>query len=89
MTEILYGKQTMDKNVVIMANVDTNSPLLIDRVVTEAIQVYSSRGQAMVVTTFILTGAMGTAATVAQTMAEAMMCCALPGAPSIIGDFLS
>jgi len=97
MAEILHGKAVMDNNVVIMANVNTNSPLLIDRVVTEAIQVYSSRGQAMVVTPFILTGAMGpvsTAAAVAQAMAESMICCAFsqlvkPGAPFVMGNFLS
>jgi len=97
MAEILHGKDVMDNNVVIMANVNTNSPLLIDRVVTEAIQVYSSRGQAMIVTPFILTGAMGpvsTAAAVAQAMAEAMICCAFaqlvkPGAPFVMGNFLS
>jgi len=97
MAEILHGKETMDNNVVIMANVNTNSPLLIDRVVTEAIQVYSSRGQAMVVTPFILTGAMGpvsTAAAIAQAMAEAMICCTFaqlvrPGAPFVMGNFLS
>ncbi len=97
MAEILHGKETMDNNVVIMANVNTNSPLLIDRVVTEAIQVYASRGQAMVVTPFILTGAMGpvsTAAAIAQAMAEVMICCAFtqlvrPGAPFVMGNFLS
>ncbi|MEM7195425.1 MAG: trimethylamine methyltransferase family protein, partial [Pseudomonadota bacterium] len=97
MAEILHGKDVMDNNVVIMANVNTNSPLLIDRVVTEAIQVYSSRGQAMVVTPFILTGAMGpvsTVASVAQAMAESMICCAFaqtvrPGAPFVMGNFLS
>ena len=97
MAEILHGKEVMDNNVVIMANVNTNSPLLIDRVVTEAIQVYSGRGQAMVVTPFILTGAMGpvsTAASVAQAMAESMICCAFaqlvrPGAPFVMGNFLS
>ena len=97
MAEILHGKETMDSNVVIMANVNTNSPLLVDKVVTEAIQVYSSRGQAMVVTPFILTGAMGpvsTAAAVAQAMGEAMICCAFaqlvrPGAPFVMGNFLS
>lgn len=97
MAEIVHGKETLDKNVVIMANVNTNSPLLIDRVVTEAIQVYSSRGQAVVVTPFILTGAMGpvsTVAAVAQAMAEAMICCAFaqlvrPGAPFVMGNFLS
>ncbi len=97
MAEVLHGKDTMDSNVVIMANVNTNSPLLVDRVVSEAIQVYSSRGQAMVVTPFILTGAMGpvsTAAAVAQAMAESMICCAFtqlvkPGAPFVMGNFLS
>jgi len=97
MAEILHGKETMDNNVVIMANVNTNSPLLIDRVVSEAIQVYSSRGQAMVITPFILTGAMGpvsTAAAVAQAMAEVMITIAFgqlvkPGAPFVMGNFLS
>lgn len=97
MAEIVHGQDVMDNNVVIMANVNTNSPLLIDRVVTETIQVYSSRGQAMVVTPFILTGAMGpvsTAASIAQAMAESMICCAFvqlikPGAPFVMGNFLS
>lgn len=97
MAEILHGTDVMDTNVVIMANVNTNSPLLVDKVASEAIQVYSSRGQAMVVVPFILSGAMGpvsTAACVAQAMTEAMMCCAFaqlvkPGAPFVMGNFLS
>lgn len=97
MVEVMFGKKTMDEQVCIMANVNTNSPLLVDRVVTEAIQVYSGRGQAMVVTPFILTGAMGpvsTAASVAQAITETMMCCAFaqiirPGAPFVMGNFLS
>ena len=79
MAEILHGKETLDEKVVIMGNVNTNSPLLVDKVVTEAIQVYCGRGQGIVVVPFILTGAMGpvsTAASVAQAMVEAMMCCA-------------
>ena len=97
MVEVMFGKKTMDEQVCIMANVNTNSPLLVDRVVTEAIQVYSGRGQAMVVTPFILTGAMGpvsTAASVAQAITGTMMCCAFaqiirPGAPFVMGNFLS
>ena len=97
MVEVMFGKKTMDEQVCIMANVNTNSPLLVDRVVTEAIQVYSGRGQAMVVTPFILTGAMGpvsTAASIAQAITETMMCCAFaqiirPGAPFVMGNFLS
>lgn len=97
MVEILFGADRMEQDVCIMANVNTNSPLLVDRVVTEAIQVYSARGQAIIVTPFILTGAMGpvsTAASVAQAMAEVMICCAFaqlvrPGAPFVMGNFLS
>ncbi len=97
MAEILHGREVMDRNCVIMGNVNTNSPLLVDKVVTQAIQVYCGRGQGIVVVPFILSGAMGpvsTAASVAQAMAEAMMCCAFaqlvrPGAPFVLGNFLS
>lgn len=97
MAEILHGKEVMDENCVIMGNVNTNSPLLVDRVVTEAIRTYCGRGQGIVVVPFILSGAMGpvsTAASVTQAMAEAMMCCAFaqlvrPGAPFVLGNFLS
>ncbi len=97
MAEIVFGADFMEDNCVIMGNVNTNSPLLVDRVVTEAARVYSSRGQGMIVVPFILSGAMGpvsTAASVAQAMAEAMMVCAYvqllrPGAPFVLGNFLS
>ena len=97
MAEILHGADVMEENCVIMGNVNTNSPLLVDKVVTEAIRVYCGRNQGIVVVPFILSGAMGpvsTAASVAQAMAEAMMCCAFSqivrsGAPFVLGNFLS
>lgn len=97
MAEILHGREVMDENCVIMGNVNTNSPLLVDKVVTQAIRTYCGRGQGIVVVPFILSGAMGpvsTAASVTQAMAEAMMCCAYaqlvrPGAPFVLGNFLS
>lgn len=97
MARILHGDDVVDNNCVIMGNVNTNSPLLVDRVVTEAIQVYCGQGQGIVVVPFILGGAMGpvtTAAAVAQALAEAMMCGAFsqlvkPGSPFIMGNFLS
>ncbi len=97
MIDILFGAERLDRDVCIMANVNTNSPLLVDRVVSQAVQVYSGRGQAMVVTPFILTGAMGpvsTAASVCQAVVESMMVCAFaqlvrPGAPFVMGNFLS
>lgn len=97
MAEIVFGAEVMEQNCVIMGNVNTNSPLLVDKVVTEAIRVYCARNQGIVVVPFILSGAMGpvsTAASIAQAMAEAMMVCAYaqlvrPGAPFVLGNFLS
>lgn len=97
MAEILFGRDVMDNHCVIMGNVNTNSPLLIDKVVTESVRVYCGRGQGIVVVPFILSGAMGpvsTAASVAQAMAEALMVCAYAqlvhlGAPFVLGNFLS
>ncbi len=97
MAEIVFGRDVMDENCVIMGNVNTNSPLLVDRVVTESIRTYCGRGQGIVVVPFILSGAMGpvsTTASIVQALAEAMSCCAFsqlvrPGAPFVLGNFLS
>ena len=97
MARLLHGDETFASNCVIMGNVNTNSPLLVDKVATEAIEVYCGSGQGIVVVPFILSGAMGpvsTAASIAQALAEAMMCCAYsqlvrPGAPFVLGNFLS
>ena len=97
MAEILHGKEVMEQKTVIMGNVNTNSPLLVDKVVTEAVQTYCGRGQGIVVVPFILSGAMGpvsTTASVVQAVAEAMMVCAFAqlvreGAPFVMGNFLS
>ncbi len=97
MAEILFGSNVLDNNCVITGNVNTNSPLLVDKVVTEAINVYCGRGQGIVVMPFILSGAMGpvsTAASITQAMSEPLMVCAFSqlvrkGAPFVLGNFLS
>ena len=97
MARILHGEATFDSQCVIMANVNTNSPMLVDKVVTDAAEVYSGNGQGLIVVPFILSGAMGpvtTAAAIAQALAEAMAVGAYtqlvrPGAPFILGNFLS
>ncbi|MDH3742500.1 MAG: trimethylamine methyltransferase family protein [Hyphomicrobiales bacterium] len=97
MCRILHGPDTLEEKCVIMGNVNTNSPLLVDKVVTEAIEVYCGANQGIVVVPFILGGAMGpvtTAAGVAQALAEGMACGAYtqlvrPGAPFVLGNFLS
>ena len=97
MARILHGDDFVEHNCVIMGNVNTNSPLLVDKVVTEAAQVYCGANQGLVVVPFILGGAMGpvtTAASIAQALAEAMAVGAFtqlvrPGAPFVMGNFLS
>lgn len=71
--------------------------MLIDKVVTEAAQVYCGSGKGLIAVPFILGGALGpvtTAASISQALAEAMMVCAFtqlikPGAPFVLGNFLS
>ena len=97
MAKVLFGTEFMEDNVVIMGNVNANSPMMIDKVASEAIQVYCGANQAIIVAPFILGGAMGpvtTAAGVAQAMAEAMAAGAFSqlvrkGAPYVMGNFLS
>jgi trimethylamine---corrinoid protein Co-methyltransferase len=97
MARLLHGPEVFDQHCVIMANVNTNSPLLVDKVVTEAAAVYCGAGQGLIAVPFILSGAMGpvtTAAAIAQALAEAMIVGAYtqlvrPGAPFILGNFLS
>jgi trimethylamine--corrinoid protein Co-methyltransferase len=97
MARLLHGDAVVDTQCVIMGNVNTNSPLLVDKVVTDAAAVYCGAGQGLIVVPFILSGAMGpvtTAAAIAQALAEAMIVGAYtqlvrPGAPFILGNFLS
>ncbi|MXZ81237.1 MAG: trimethylamine methyltransferase family protein [Gammaproteobacteria bacterium] len=97
MARILFGREFMENHCVILGNVNTNSPLMVDKVVTEAAQVYCGAGQGLIAAPFILSGAMGpvtTAAAIAQALAEAMAVGAFTqlvreGAPFILGNFLS
>ncbi len=81
----------------ILGNINVNSPLVLDGEASRVIRTYARANQAAVCVPFILGGAMGpvtTAAGLAQCFAEAMMCVALtqlerPGAPAILGNFLS
>lgn len=97
MCRILFGADFVDANCVILGNVNTNSPLVLDGEASRVIRTYARANQAAVCVPFILGGAMGpvtTAGALAQCFAEAMMCVALtqlerPGAPAILGNFLS
>jgi len=97
MCRILFGADFVDKNCVILGNINTNSPLIFDGTMSLALRAYARANQAAVVVPFILGGAMGpvtTAGAIAQAHAEAMVGVALtqlerPGAPVIYGNFLS
>ena len=94
---VLFGAEFVDQNCVILGNVNVNSPLVLDGEASRVIRAYAAANQAPVCVPFILGGAMGpvtTAGALAQCFAEAMVCVALaqlerPGAPAILGNFLS
>ena len=97
MAEVLFGKQFVEENTVILGLVNVNSPLVFDATMLGALKAYAGRGQAVQIAPFVLSGAMGPctpAGCVAQILAEAMAGMALcqlvrPGAPVVFGAFLS
>jgi trimethylamine---corrinoid protein Co-methyltransferase len=95
MAEIVHGD--LEGDPVIFANVNVNSPLHYDVRMLEGLIAYSEAGQALIVTPFLLMGAMAPvsvpAALVQQTV-EVLAGVALaqllrPGTPCIMGSFLS
>ncbi|MCO6386163.1 trimethylamine methyltransferase family protein [Aliihoeflea sp. 40Bstr573] len=97
MARLVFGRDFVDRNCVILGNVNVNSPLVWDGTMTNALRAYARANQAAVIVPFILGGAMGpvtNAGAIAQSLAETMAGCALtqlerPGAPVIFGNFLS
>ncbi|MCT8970733.1 trimethylamine methyltransferase family protein [Microbaculum marinisediminis] len=97
MSRILFGADFLEHNCVILGNVNVNSPLVWDGMTTQVLRAYARANQGTVVVPFILGGAMGpvtNAGAIAQSIGEAMVGCALtqlerPGAPCILGNFLS
>jgi trimethylamine--corrinoid protein Co-methyltransferase len=97
MARLVFGADFVERNCVIMGNINVNSPLVYDGTMTLSLRAYARANQCAVVVPFILGGAMGpvtTAGAIAQSMAEAMVGVALtqlerPGAPVILGNFLS
>ncbi len=97
MCRLVFGRDFVEQNCVILGNINVNSPLVYDVTMTAALKSYARANQCTVVVPFILGGAMGpvtTAGAIAQSHAEAMAGVALtqlvrPGAPAIYGSFLS
>ena len=97
MTRILFGEQVVDENCACIGLVNANSPLVYDATMLGALKAYARAGQGVIVTPFILAGAMAPTTilgTLTQTLAEAMAGLAFtqlvrPGAPVVFGSFAS
>jgi trimethylamine---corrinoid protein Co-methyltransferase len=98
MTEILFGgREPIEQTPAVISLINVNSPLRYDERMLAAMFEYVRAGQPVVLTPFLLMGAMSPVsipATLAQQMAEALAGIALaqllrPGAPVIFGSFLS
>ncbi len=97
MAEIVFGRAFMQTNCVIQGNINVNSPLVFDDVMSGALRVYAAANQGLVISPFILGGAMAPVtmgAALAQAHAEAMVGIALaqlvrPGCPVVYGNFLT
>ncbi|MEO3417043.1 trimethylamine methyltransferase family protein [Roseovarius sp. CAU 1744] len=97
MARLVFGEAFMRENAVIQANINVNSPLVFDGVMSRALRVYAAANQCVAVSPAIFGGAMGPlgpAATAAQTLAEGMAGIALaqlvrPGCHCVLGSFHS
>jgi trimethylamine--corrinoid protein Co-methyltransferase len=97
MARILFGAEYLEDHPVILSLINANSPLVWDGTMLGAARAYAEANQALLMTPFILAGAMSpatVAGAAAQTLAEAMAGMAYvqlvrPGAPVIFGSFAS
>jgi trimethylamine--corrinoid protein Co-methyltransferase len=98
MTEILFGgREPIERTPAVISLINVNSPLRYDDRMLSAMFEYVRAGQPVVITPFLLMGAMSPVsvpATLAQQLAEALAGVALaqllrPGTPVILGSFLS
>ena len=97
MARLVFGAEPLETRCVIQGNINVNSPLVYDAVMTGALKAYARANQSVVISPFILGGAMGPVtqpALLAQSHAEAMAGIALSqlvrkGAPVVYGNFLT
>ncbi len=97
MAEILFGVETIRRQPAVVGLVNASSPLRFDDRMFGALEVYARARQVVIVTPFIIAGAMSPttmAATLAQQNAEALfgICYAQmlnPGSPCVYGSFLA
>jgi len=95
LAQILFGEEFVAGNTVLTSVVNCNSPMVWDGTMLSALSVYARNNQAVLVTPFIMAGAMAPASTagaIAQLNAEVLAGIAFaqlvrPGAPMVYGIF--
>ena len=97
MARILFGKDALEERTYVMSLINANSPLVWDASMLGAAKAYAEANQAVIMTPFILAGAMSpatVAGAAAQTLAESLAGMSYvqlvrPGAPVVLGSFAS
>ena len=97
MARIVFGRDFLDEHTAVFSLINANSPLVWDASMLGAARAYAEANQAVMMTPFILAGAMSpstVAATCAQTLAESLAGMAYvqlvrAGAPVVLGSFAS
>ncbi|HIF89723.1 MAG TPA: trimethylamine methyltransferase [Candidatus Thioglobus sp.] len=97
MAKIVFGEEFMKENCVLLSLCNTVSPLSTDPAITGSLKVYARANQGMIITTFIVGGAMApvsVAGVAAQSLAEVLAMMALtqlikPGCPVVYGTFVT
>lgn len=97
MARIVFGAAFLEEHTVLLSLINANSPLVWDATMLGAAQAYAEANQAVMMTPFILAGAMSpttVAGTAAQTLAEALagmtyVQLVRPGVPVVLGSFAS
>ena len=97
LARLVFGEDFLEANTVMLSLINANSPMTFDGTMLGALKVYARANQAVIVTPFIMSGAMApvsVAGTLAQALAEGMAGVAFtqlirPGAPVVFGLFSS
>jgi trimethylamine---corrinoid protein Co-methyltransferase len=97
MAEMVFGKDSLEETPALISLINVNSPLRYDDRMLSALLEYARANQALIITPFLLMGAMSpvsVASALAQQVAEALAGIALvqtirPGCPVVFGSFLS
>ncbi len=97
MVRLLFGAGPDETRTMLISLINANSPMTWDATMIGALKTYARANQAVMISPFILSGAMSpvtVAGTLAQTLAEALAGIAFsqlcrPGAPVVFGSFAS